>query len=123
MSIINEKMLYMTATTGMRLEALKGQADLACKLSNIKWLKMVASSSSAVVIGFIDICILFRRLTRSHLRCLPPVHLPWTGSHHTEACRRCSCRQAIRLLNHRRGRGDIVCNFFRGPRLANYGGV
>ena len=32
----------MTATQGMRLEALEGPADLACQLNNIQWLKKVA---------------------------------------------------------------------------------
>ena len=35
-------MLCTTATQGMRLEALEGQADLACQLNNIQWLKTVA---------------------------------------------------------------------------------
>ena len=42
-SIINEMMLCMTATPGMRLEALEGQAVLARQLSNFQWLKTVVS--------------------------------------------------------------------------------
>ena len=44
-SIINELMLCMTATQGMRLEALEGQANLARQLSNFQWLKRVASDA------------------------------------------------------------------------------
>ena len=34
--------MCMTATQGMRFEALEGQADLTHQLSNFQWLKMVA---------------------------------------------------------------------------------
>ena len=41
-SIINDMMLCVTATQGMRLEALEGQADLARQQNNKQWLKNVA---------------------------------------------------------------------------------
>ena len=41
-------MLCLTATKGMRLEALKGQADLARQLNNIQWLKTVARDADTL---------------------------------------------------------------------------
>ena len=47
-SIINDMMLCVTATQGMRLEALEGQADLARQQNNKQWLKTVAKDADTL---------------------------------------------------------------------------
>ena len=70
-------MLCMTATQGMRSEALEGQADLACQLNNIQWLKTVARDADTIQFYSRDWII-------QHLYALPqtnkkPSKMPATG--------------------------------------------
>ena len=76
-SIINELMLCVTATQGMRLEALEGQADLAHQQNNKQWLKNVAKDAD--ILQFHG-----RDWINQHLYALPqtskkPSKMPATG--------------------------------------------
>ena len=75
-SIINE-LICLTATQGMRLEALKGQADLACQQNNNQWLKTVARDADTLQFHGRD-------WINQHLYALPqtskkPSKMPATG--------------------------------------------
>ena len=102
-SIINE-LICLTATQGMRLEALEGQADLACQQNNNQWLKTVARDADTLQFHGCD-------WINQHLYALPqtskkPSKMPATGP-----------------SRHSRGRGEVVCCIHRGPRLTNNRGV
>ena len=76
-SIINELMLCVTATQGMRLEALEGQADLARQQNNKQWLKNVAKDADTLQFHGRD-------WINQHLYALPqtskkPSKMPATG--------------------------------------------
>ena len=76
-SIINDMMLCVTATQGMRLEALEGQADLARQQNNKQWLKNVAKDADTLQFHGRD-------WINQHLYALPqtskkPSKMPATG--------------------------------------------
>ena len=76
-SIINELMLCLTATQGMGLEALEGQADLARQQNNNQWLKNVARDADTLQFHGLE-------WINQHLYALPqtskkPSKMPATG--------------------------------------------
>ena len=114
-SIINELMFCMTATQGMRLEALEGQVDLARQPSNFHWLKTVARDADTFQFhgpDWIDQHLYALPQTTKKLSKMPSTRhsrdIRLGTFYHKKVCRRCSCGRANGLLDHCRGRGEIT---------------